>query len=120
MQKKAEAAAQRKKKEPSLVAPVEEPKQRERSASSGSAGSEEKNGRSNEFPSQPVGVKASSKRNGKNNKKVNATVQLGTEQGRTLFQLLVSEPTTDKVPDSISSGRASPGATDNETRASER
>ena len=37
---KAEAVAQRKKKEPSLVEPVEEPKQRERSASSGSAGSD--------------------------------------------------------------------------------
>jgi rRNA processing protein Krr1/Pno1 len=90
---KSEVEVQRKKTEAAYEAPVEKPKPFERIASNDSAnmnGNDNDRGISrsaSEFPTQAVGV--SSKRNGKKNKKVDTTVQRGTEQGRNLFQLLV-------------------------------
>jgi polyribonucleotide nucleotidyltransferase len=90
---KAEALAQKKESSATSTAPTEEPKPRERSGSSDSVNinGEEKVNRTNEFPSQPVGVKSFPKRNGKKNKQVDASVQQGTEAGRNLFNLLVSD-----------------------------
>lgn len=116
---KADAAAQRKKNDFSNLEAVDETitKQRERSASP--VDSDEENVRTNQFPVRPVGVQVT-KNNGRRNKKVGSTVQTGTDQGRSLFQLLISEPMTDKVPDSISGRVTPPGGTDDETNSFER
>ena len=93
---KAEAAAQRRQQENSSHKPSEnvtESKQPERSHSDMPAISDDKSIRSSEFPSKPVGVIGDpKKRNGNATKKVDTEAQEGTEQGRNLFQLLVSEP----------------------------
>lgn len=73
-----------------------------------------------QFPSQPVGVESSKRKVQIRPKKVDYSVHLGTEEGRNLFHFLVrSEPATDKVPDSVPCGKASTGATDDETTISE-
>ena len=89
---KAEAAAQKKQSESNSEAPQTEPKPIVQSSSNDPLPIEEATNRSKEFPQQPVGVKKnSSGRNGKKNKPVDASVQQGTEAGRNLFNLLVSD-----------------------------
>ena len=104
---KAEAAAQRKEQQGELQSAKSDssddsqPPVVEKSKSNDSIpsiGDDSANSRSKEFPSQPVGVKKSAKKtssgrngNGKKNKQVDNSVQQGTEAGRNLFNLLVSD-----------------------------